>query len=193
MLQWFDSNKNKSSLIRFKCNFLNHFCIKLSFSCAHMKAENLKILKLSLLLHMEASKPKLWAFHLFNLLYFHNSRVMWRLNKKNNPAFFSRCGLCLRAVCELIEQSCTYLHTNCKKFFPQNLWDSHQTISGYIGYKNEFLINFIETCSVGDKKVYIPEIHKYNENEENECSGESFGQIWTSLLLILDKCWQVYC
>ena len=49
MLQWFDSNKNESSLIHFKWNFLNHFWIKYPFSCAYMKAENLRILKLSLL------------------------------------------------------------------------------------------------------------------------------------------------
>ena len=40
MLQWFDSNKNESSLIHFKCNYLNHFCIKLPFSCAHMRYES---------------------------------------------------------------------------------------------------------------------------------------------------------
>ena len=49
MLQWRYSNKNKSWLIQFKWNFLNHFCMKWLFSCSHMKTEILWILKLALL------------------------------------------------------------------------------------------------------------------------------------------------
>ena len=41
MWQWHYSNKNKSLLKHFKCDFLNCFCIRLTFSFAHMKAENL--------------------------------------------------------------------------------------------------------------------------------------------------------
>ena len=39
--------------------FSQPFLQKLPFSCAHMKAENLRILKLSLLYYTEAFKPKL--------------------------------------------------------------------------------------------------------------------------------------
>ena len=44
-----------------KHNFLCHSCIKWHCSCAHMKAENLRIPKRSLLLHLVDSKPGLWA------------------------------------------------------------------------------------------------------------------------------------
>ena len=62
MLQWFDSNKNEYLFIHFKCNFLNHFCIKWHFSCAHMKAENLWLFKLSLLDGI--SGPYYWIYWL---------------------------------------------------------------------------------------------------------------------------------
>ena len=50
-----------AKLPNFKRNFLSHFCKKLPCFCAHMKAENLRIPKLSLLLHLGDSKPGLWA------------------------------------------------------------------------------------------------------------------------------------
>ena len=91
MLQWFDNNKNESSLKRFKCKFLNHFCIKLSFSCAHMKAENLKIFKLSLLYYMEAFKPKLWAFQ-YQLEFFWtpciNNESFWDILQSKLLSYF---------------------------------------------------------------------------------------------------------
>ena len=67
MLQWFDSNKNESSLIHFKCNFLNHFWIKLPFSYVHMKAENLRILKLNLRLTSGEHQISIWAWHCWTL------------------------------------------------------------------------------------------------------------------------------
>ena len=56
-----ETAQNDWLLIHFKHNFLNCFCIKWPFSCAHMKAENLRISKLSLITRMGASKLNLWA------------------------------------------------------------------------------------------------------------------------------------
>ena len=55
-------DKNESKLIHCKLNFLNHFCITWPFYFVHMKAEDLRISKLFLLLHIGASKPKFWSF-----------------------------------------------------------------------------------------------------------------------------------
>ena len=50
-----------AKLPNLKRDYLGHFCIKWHCSCVHMKAENLRIPKLSLLLHLVDSKPGLWA------------------------------------------------------------------------------------------------------------------------------------
>ena len=46
-----------AKLPNFKRNFLSHFCKKLPCFCAHMKAENMRIPKLSLLLHLGGYVP----------------------------------------------------------------------------------------------------------------------------------------
>ena len=82
MWQCHDSNKKKLSLIYFKHNFLTCFCIKWPYSCAHVKAENLRISKLSKLIHMGNSKQKLWAI-----------KYIWAAIYKHPVSMISHFGL----------------------------------------------------------------------------------------------------
>ena len=66
----------EAKLPNLKRDFLGHFCKKWPCFCAHMKAENLRIPKLSLLLHLEDSKPGLWAIK-HDRAFFFRHPVLW--------------------------------------------------------------------------------------------------------------------
>ena len=62
------TNVSKSSLKHFKCDFHNSFCIKLPFSFAHMKFENLGISRLPLQMQVFKPQCKLWAINYYGPL-----------------------------------------------------------------------------------------------------------------------------